>query len=298
MDASINGIKTLRIQGAKNVALAGIRILDRFSQKTRERGKGEFLSRMKKEALRISSARATEPSLRNALSCIIFKAAKGADVAEMKEIIRMESRAFSENIEKSIGKIAGIGARKIRSGNVIFTHCHSDTVMGVFRKAKSSGKKFSVISAETRPLFQGRITARELSRMRIPATMIIDSAARVFMKDCDLVMMGADAITAKGAVVNKIGSSLIALAAKERKIPVYIAADSNKMDPMTLKGAHEPIEERPADEISGKIPGIKIRNPAFDIIPPEYVTGIITELGTIPPKKVKSAMKRKFSRMF
>ncbi len=298
MDASISRIKSLHIQGARNVALAGIRILDGFAQKTRESGKGKFLLRMKREALSISSARATEPSLRNAISYVIFKAAKGADVAEMKKIIHKESGAFAERMEKSAGRIADMGSKKIRDGDVVFTHCHSSTVMGIFKRAKSSGKKFSVIFAETRPLFQGRITARDLSSMRIPATMIVDSAARVFMKDCDLVMMGADAITAKGAVVNKIGSSLIALAAKERKIPVYIAVDSSKMDPLTIKGAHEPIEERPADEVSGKIPGIKIRNPAFDVIPPEYVTGIITELGTIPPKKVKSVMKRKFSGMF
>ncbi|MFH1105777.1 MAG: S-methyl-5-thioribose-1-phosphate isomerase [Candidatus Aenigmatarchaeota archaeon] len=298
MEAAIRRIRDLRIQGARNVALAGIRILDRFAQKNRESGKSKFLLKMKKEALRISSVRATEPSLRNAISCILFKAAKGADVAEMKKIIHNESGAFAERMGKSAARIAELGSKKIRSGDVIFTHCHSSTVMGIFKKAKSSGKKFSVIFAETRPLFQGRITAHELSAMRIPATMIVDSAARFFMKDCDLVMMGADAITAKGAVVNKIGSSLVALAAKERKIPVYIAVDSGKMDPSTIKGAHEPIEERPGAEISGKIKGIKIRNPAFDVIPPEYVTGIITELGTISPKKVKSVMKRKFSGMF
>lgn len=294
MDASISRIKSLHIQGAKNVALAGIRILNKNCQKMGGRDGKRFLMRLQNESKKISRTRPTEPALRNALSYILFRASKGKNVGGIKRIVGEESLNFSKGIENTINQIAETGANRIQSGSVIFTHCHSNTVMRIFKKAKAAGKKFSVICTETRPLFQGRLTAHELSRMRIPATMVIDSAARAFMKKCDLVLLGADAIASNGAVINKIGSSLVALAAKEQKKPVYVAAGSHKIDPITLRGFLEPIEERSPREICNKIKGVTIRNPAFDVVPAEYIDGIITEFGIVPPQGVYSIIQRKF----
>ncbi len=291
----IKDIKSMKVQGAKNVALAGLKALVAYSDGIGAGDRKKFIAALGKKAAAIASARPTEPALRDAISFVMSGIHAGRDTGEIKKILKNGSKNLSEKINASIGRIAEIGADRIKNGCVVFTHCHSSTVMGILKKAKSSGKKFSVIFTETRPLFQGRLTARDLSRAGIPATMIIDSAARVFMKDCNIVMLGADAVTAKGAVVNKIGSSLVALAAKEENVPVYVAADSSKMDPATLGNANEPIEERPTNEIYKNIRGIKIRNPAFDIIPPEHITGIITEAGIIKPRNVRGFMEKHFS---
>ncbi len=158
--------------------------------------------------------------------------------------------------------------------------------MEIFRRAKLEGKKFSVVCTETRPVNQGLLTAKEIAKMRIPVTLIVDSAARTFMKKCDLVVIGADAITSTGDVVNKIGSSNIALIAEDLKKPFYVAAGTHKIDPATAQGFLEPIEERPEKEVTKKIKGVKIRNPAFDAVPARRITGIITELGVMPPQSV------------
>ncbi|MFH0890221.1 MAG: S-methyl-5-thioribose-1-phosphate isomerase [Candidatus Aenigmatarchaeota archaeon] len=291
----VRKIKKLEIQGAKNVALAGLKALELYSKSVKTNDRALFFSKLGKMAKSISKARPTEPALRNVLNATLLKTIEGRTVNDMKKTLHNETASLSRSMNAAANRIAEIGAGKIHNGFVIFTHCHSNTVMGVLKRAKLSGKKFSVIFAETRPLFQGRLTAKDLSRMRIPATMIIDSAARMFMKNCDMVMFGADAVTANGAVINKIGSGLIALAAKERNVPVYVAVDSNKMDPATLDGSGEPMEERPPREISNRINGIKIRNPAFDIVPPEYISGIITEMGVIRPSTVRNFMEKKFS---
>lgn len=208
------------------------------------------------------------------------------DVTEIRKTLSAEIAEFSENIESTIKKIGEIGARRISNGDVVFTHCHSNTVIGIFRRAKLEGKKFSVVCTETRPMNQGLITAKELAKMRIPVTLIVDSAARTFMKKCDMVIIGADAITSTGDVVNKIGSSTMALIAEDLKKPFYVAAGTHKVDPATAQGFLEVIEERPKKEVAKKINGVEIRNPAFDVVAARRITGIITESGVMPPQNV------------
>ena len=124
---------------------------------------------------------------------------------------------FLQNLDASRERTAEIGAKRIRDGMLVFTHCHSSTVTRMLAKAKADGKNFSVICTETRPAFQGRITAREMVELGIETIFIVDSAARSYMGNVDLVVVGADAITSEGNVVNKIGTSSIAVLAKRSK---------------------------------------------------------------------------------
>lgn len=282
----VRKIKNLEVQGAKNVALAGLRALSVYASEIKSKGKKDFLRELKSKADLVASSRPTEPALRNSISFLMLRLSGCRNVEEIGKRLAHEVAEFSKNIESTIAKIGEIGSRRIPNGAVVFTHCHSNTVMEIFRRAKSEGKKFEVVCTETRPANQGLLTAKQIAKMRIPVTLIVDSAARTFMKKCDLVIMGADAITATGDVVNKIGSSTIALIAEEQKKPLYIAAGTHKIDPATAEGFLEPIEERPAEEVAKKIKGVKIRNPAFDVIASHRINGIITELGIMPPQSV------------
>jgi methylthioribose-1-phosphate isomerase len=176
------------------------------------------------------------------------------------------------------------------------THCNTGalataghgTALGVIRSAKD--KNVSVIACETRPYLQGaRLTAWECMQESIPCTLITDSMAGHLMScgEVDVVIVGADRIAANGDVANKIGTYSLAVLARRHGIPFYVAAPLSTFDPKIPDGSHIPIEERPADEVTGyrdirwAPEGVKVRNPAFDITPAELVTALICEKGVL-----------------
>lgn len=253
-------IKDLKVQGAENVAKAGLNAL--------------FIKHDKISIKKLLSLRPTEPLLKNC----IFRSLSFGEIEE-----GIHNSLFHLNVSKEA--IAKHGANLIRDGTVIFTHCHSSSVIGILTEAKKQGKKFKVYITETRPLFQGRKTARDLLTLNIPTTMIIDSAAKHAIKKANLVLFGADAITDE-RIYNKIGSEMYALIAKDYQIPVYVATDSWKFDYESVYGEETPVEERNRDEIWKNAPrGLKIENPAFEKIHPVLVDGIVSELGILPHKE-------------
>ncbi|UCD03075.1 MAG: hypothetical protein JSV63_00350 [Candidatus Aenigmatarchaeota archaeon] len=250
-------IKNVEIQGAQNVAMAAVKAL--------------MIRNDEKSVRKLISLRATEPALRNAVELV-----KG-------DPKRLGPKAL-EHFRKANDKIAEYGAKKIEDGTTVFTHCHASSVMTVLKKAKQEGKKFEVRCTETRPLLQGRKTARELAALKIPVTMFVDSGARIALKDSDVFLFGADAITSEGKVINKIGTEMFAEIADKYDTDTYCCTNSWKYDPMTVFGVKEPIERRDSKEVWDKAPrGVKITNPAFERVRPEMITAIISELGVHPP---------------
>ncbi|MEM3018917.1 MAG: ribose 1,5-bisphosphate isomerase, partial [Candidatus Bathyarchaeia archaeon] len=215
---------------------------------------------------------------------------RGEDIYGLREATVKACDEFIKNAKEAIGKISEIGARRISDGDVIMTHCHSTAVVAILKAAKAMGKRISVYATETRPLYQGRLTAEQLLQNGIPVTLIVDSASRYFMKRVDKVLVGADAVAANGAVVNKIGTSMVALAPHEARSLFFLAAETYKFSPETIIGELIKIEERPKEEILPPeivikgLKGIEVRNPAFDVTPPDYIDLIITERGIIPPQ--------------
>ena len=249
--------KNVEIQGAENVAKAAVKAL--------------MLKNDKKSIEKLISLRATEPALRNAIHFI------------MKDPKKLGSLALA-HFNMSAKKIAEYGAKKIENDMTVFTHCHSSGVMAVLKEARKQGKKFQVYCTETRPLLQGRKTAKELAGLKIPVTMFVDSGARIALKDSDLFLFGADAITSEGKVINKIGTEMFAEVADKYDTDTYCCTDSWKYDPMTVFGYKEPIERRDPKEVWDKSPrGVKIVNLAFERVHPEVITAIISELGVHPP---------------
>jgi len=143
---------------------------------------------------------------------------------------------------------------------------------------------------------QGLISARQLTKAGIPTTLIVDSAVRHFIRDINKVIVGADSIAANGAVINKVGTSQLALIAHEARVLFFVAAESYKFHPGTLVGRLVEIEERGPNEIVNpkRFPGVKIRNPVFDVTPPEYIDLIITERGIVPPSAAYTLLQEQF----
>lgn len=202
----------------------------------------------------------------------------------------------------AINKKIGVhGSLLIQDADNILTHCNAGalatagygTALGVIRAAWEEGKKIHVFVDETRPVLQGaRLTAWELMKDNIPATLITDSMAGFLMKQrrVNKVIVGADRIAANGDAANKIGTYSLAVLAKAHKIPFYIAAPLSTIDMAMRSGSRIPIEERNGEEVR-TIRGINVApeeidvyNPAFDVTPNRYITAIITEAGiAVPP---------------
>ena len=294
-------IRKLQVQGARNVAIAAVKAIQTQAQQTNAKTKTQFLSELKEAQTIFAAARETEPLMRNAVRWIITQTqdAKTEKVAELTRLAVSAADQFLKDLENSKEQIAEIGAKRIRDGSVVFTHCHSSTVTRLLAKAKEDGKNFRVICTETRPAFQGRITAKELVDLGIETTFIVDSAARTFMGKVDLVVVGADAITSEGNVVNKIGSSAIAVLAREARVPFYVVSELLKFDPETLMGECEKIEQRSPAEVWSEAPAkLDVRNPAFDVTPNRYIHGIVCEEGIIPPQSIVEDMRRRYPWIF
>jgi ribose 1,5-bisphosphate isomerase len=301
IESDANRIRRLEVQGARNVAIAAINALETLVKQTKTREKKEFLAEFSKAKEILFASRETEPLMRNAIRWIISQVEKSNEknVRKLAETVSSASRQFLKSLEDSKEKISEIGVKRIRNNSTILTHCHSSTVTYLLKKARSEGKSFEIICTETRPVFQGKKTAKEMLELDVKTTFIVDSAARFFMNQVDLVIVGADAITSEGNVINKIGTSMIALAAHEARTPLYVVSELLKFDPLTMYGDYEKIEERSPDEIWKKPPKkLIIRNPAFDVTRRDHIHGIICEEGIISPHSVSEVMHRKYPWIF
>ena len=245
-------IKDIKIQGARNIAKKALYAYHLISTK----------SSIKK----LKSLRPTEPMLMNVLH--------KAEIEEYNDILL--------HFDSAQDKINELVFLNIKNSDVVMTICHSTNVTHALIYAWNKGRKFEVYNLETRPLFQGRKTARELSKAGIPVTTFVDSAMGVAIskeqgtKHVTKIMVGADALI-KSGVVNKIGSEVLAQIARNEKIPFYIIADSWKYSPKRIK-----LEMRDFHEVWEKMPKgfhIKVKNPAFELIKKKWISGIFTEIG-------------------
>ena len=283
-------IRSMKVRGAANIAVAAAQALADFSKSYNGPGKDAsgFYHDLSEAARQLLGTRPTAVSLHNAIFYIMTKIDKdrlsSMSRSEVRDRVVAVSEQFIRASNEAKARIAEIGAKLITDGDVIHTHCNSSVALGIFFKAHAAGKSFRVISSESRPRFQGRITVKQLAEKGIPVTMIVDSAVHHFMPKVDKVFVGADSINSIGEVYNKIGTSQVALIAYEANRPFYVCAETYKFAARTLTGDDIEIEERAMTEVADpkEFPGVEIKNPAFDITPPKHITGIITEMGIIP----------------
>jgi ribose 1,5-bisphosphate isomerase len=302
LDQTVEDIKSLKIQGAQAICKEAVKAFLAHKDVLSKPAPfvSDFLKDMHLASDKLCSARPTEPALRNALRYIFSpeKYIKMELLAILEEIDRRGSIILThlDNAEK---KIAHLGAKKIKNGMVVYTHCHSSSVVDVLLEAKRAGKRFKVVNTETRPRFQGRITATQLAKAGIKVHHFVDSAIRIAIKQADIALIGADAIDYDLKVYNKIGSEMIAEIANRYHVPVYVCSDALKYDPLTSKIHEEKIEERDPAEIWEKPPkGVVIENFAFEKVNPELIHAIVCELGIFKPKDFRKEIMKAYPEWF
>ncbi len=279
-------IVTMEVRGAARIAKFAAETLKKFAEELRVSDPKEFDEKMRWAAETLLNTRPTAVSLYNAINYVMSYS--GESVEDKKNSIFERAERFVEWVKNAHRNIGEFGAKRIKKNSVVMTHCNSSAALSVIKEAYRQGKVEMVFATESRPRRQGFLTVKELTSEGIPTTLIVDSAVRYFMSEIDCVVVGADTITANGALINKIGTSQIALAAKEARVPFMVAAETYKFSPKTLFGELVVIEERSADEVAPpeilSLKGLTVRNPAFDVTPREYIDVIVTEIGAIPPE--------------
>jgi ribose 1,5-bisphosphate isomerase len=282
-------IKSMEIRGAGRIARTAAEALRDHALSLKGKDLPAFVAEMERAAAMLVATRPTAVSLPNAVHIVMAGLKNAGTVEEARAGIVQRADQFIQSSHHAVEDIARFGARHIRDGDTILTHCNSEVALGCIIEAHRSGKEIEVFATEVRPRNQGHITIRTLNDAGIKTNFIVDSAVRSFINDIDLVIVGADAVTVNGAVVNKIGTSQVAHTAKEARVNMIVAAETYKFAPRTVIGELIQIEERGPDEVLPEairktLPNVTVRNPAFDVTPAEYIDLIVTEAGAIPPQ--------------
>lgn len=298
----VSDIKSIKIQGATAVAKWTLEALEQLFSELPAPQKADDWKKFFKLADQLSQLRPTEPLARNLSRWYIniLKSNWSKHQGKMKwlEYTGLIGSDCNYKLKEINSRLTEKGSTLVKSKQVIFTHCHSSLAEEILIKAKNKLKNFKVYHTETRPLFQGHITAGNLKKAGIKATLVADGAASWLVSNhsgddikVNWVLLGADSLSTEGAVINKIGSFAIALAAYDSQIPVYIATSLLKMD---INNKIK-IELRSADELWPAAPhNISIVNYAFDQIPAKYITGLITEFGIIKPNQAYALVKKNY----
>ncbi|MFC4543982.1 ribose 1,5-bisphosphate isomerase [Halosolutus amylolyticus] len=298
-------IATMEIRGAATIADAAADALATQADRTDAADPAAFRDELRAAAKVLYETRPTAVSLPNALRYVL-RGMAGDTVSELRASTIARAEEFRTELEQAQDQLGKVGANRLRDGDVVMTHCHSTDALSCIEAALDAGKHVEAIVKETRPRKQGHITARQLREWGVPVTLIVDNAARRYLDDADHVLVGADSIAADGGVINKIGTSGLAVNARERGVPVMVAAQTIKLHPDTMTGHTVAIEMRDESEVlpdaeradvtgeRSDDEGLVVENPAFDVTPPRYVDAIVTERGQFPPESIVTLMRDLF----
>jgi len=300
VDEAFTTLQEMRVHGAGRIARLAAQALRDYAKEVKAPNPKECWYAILKAGEKLKSARPTAVSLPNGVNYVLYGGRTAFESRGSAEDIRQATinaaNDFILSSTDAVRQIGEIGARRLKNGDTIITHCNSEAAMSIMKKAHDMGKGIKVYCDETRPKFQGHKTAAMLAAYGIDTTLIIDSACRFFMDKVDRVIVGCDAISVNGALVNKVGTSQVAVLADEARVNFWVAAETYKIDFKTIMGELVDIEERDPMEIASKEwiaknPKVKFNNPVFDITAPEYIDFYITEKGIVPPAGIYSVMK-------
>lgn len=300
VDEIVEAIASLRVRGAPAIGVTAALGLAVVMAPHERASEVNFRERFQQAAARLRAVRPTAVNLAWAIDRMLA-AAEGLDPAAAIHCLRAEADKMLEEDRAMCRRIGEVGLEVFPDGDVsVLTQCNAGalatagigTALAPVYQAHARGRSVRVFAPETRPLLQGsRITAWELQRAGIDVTILPDSAAATLMREgrVDLVIVGADRVSANGDVANKIGTYALAVLARHHGLPFYVALPRSTLDPFTASGADIVIEHRDPDEVRrgfGRLtapPSVPVHAPAFDITPAELVSAIITDRGVLRP---------------
>jgi ribose 1,5-bisphosphate isomerase len=293
----IDEIRNDKVHGASQLARQAAGVLKTTAERSQVNSPGEFWQEQKEIGERLMSARPAMAPVFNIVGGLL-EAIRGEYAAmDLDSIRRLTVTKADEAVSNSlraVTRVAEHGSRLITDGDRLMTHSYSSTVAAALKAAFNRHGNIEVITTRSGPGRTGERLAQELGLYGIPVTFIDDAAAGLYLSTVAKVVVGADRVCADGKVVNGIGTCQLAVAAKGAGIPFYILSETLKFDPR-LKGDEVDLEEKEVGEVVAPgilSPGVRVKNPYFDITPPELISGIVTENGLLALEEVIRYMQK------
>ena len=286
-------IEEMRVRGAGKIARYATQALAEWGRGF-DGDRAAFEARFADARDRLLATRPTAVSLRNGQRFVERRVRRAETLADKRAALERSAVEFQHRSSSAVATIGRHAAQMVEDGGTYLTHCNSQAALAGFKVAHEEGRRFRVVCTESRPWKQGHITARELASAGIDVTMIVDSAAYHVMPTIDRVFVGCDTIAANGDVINKVGTSTLALVAGALGKPFHVCGETYKVDLDTPSGAEVVIEERDVAEIADPkdFPGVRFLNPVFDVTPAARVTSVLTEFGAVAPGDLAAAARK------
>lgn len=273
--------------GAREIAHQSLQLLQRVATQSLATTAEELLDELADQGLKVIRGHPEMAPVLGSLNRFLLEAERLAEL-ELGEariqtlaLLQAQQRRLDESLARSAEHCAGL----IQNGDVVLTYSRSSTVLAGLRKAREEGKLFDVVVAESRPTLEGRTLAKELSELQVPVRFLVDALLATAADGADRILVGADALT-PSQVLNKAGTRLLALAAKDRAVPLHVVADTGKAwlrksDPTAALLSGKVRDPR---EVWDAAPyGVEVVNLYFELTPLELFASVICEEGSLPP---------------
>lgn len=284
----IRDIEDMKVKGAyliTRVALEALTLLARDQPD---------LAALDPAAARLQKAQPSMASVANGCDYVLHSLRQpdsGIGAGQVADLIEQRSHEFLDALDRAQQQVEVVGARLLHDGDVVFVHSYTGTLVGIFRRARVAGTRFSVISTESRPYCEGRYLVGELIKLGIPCTQITDASIASFVGRANKSMVGIDSILSNGAVVNKMGTHLLGMACRAYGVPLYAAGSIFKLSMASLRGDEVKMLRRGDDGAIGPV-GVadaallSVENQIFDTTPPHLIEALVTDQGVLPPAAI------------
>lgn len=289
----IRAIKEDNISGASLISRKAAKTISIFAQQTKAKTTQTYYSSLLRIGKELISAQPDMASIFNLVNSVIVAVEEKKNRLTLKQLnkmVRKKAGEFQKDLLESLENMAEMGQTLIFNGCTILTYSFSGGVFSILKKAKEKGKRFEVIVSESRPAFEGRKLALSLGKLGIPVTLVTDVALSLYVKESDLILVGADCISEK-SFVNKVGTYGLSLLADEFGIPFYVASDRTKFISKKWRKSPKHLTD-PEEVLSRKLKNVKAENQYFEEIPLLYCKKIITPDGFISPAQIPAEIRK------
>jgi eIF-2B alpha/beta/delta-like uncharacterized protein len=284
-DELLEEIRSDKYHGADYLSNKALEVLMKLTDITSVQSSDHLYSLLMTYAKELIVIRPSMAPMTNKLATLFKKLDSSQPLKTLREKVRIEAFNIINGTEEIQQKITEHTKKIIGEAQTVFTHSSSSTVINVINGINAE----NVICTESRPQLEGRNMAKELRNRGLNVLLVIDAAMGLFMESVDLALTGADSVLPDGSIINKVGTKMLAYAANDQGIPLYVVCDTNKFNVLNYLGHKIQLEEHPPEEVAD-LKGINVRNPYFEVVPYRLVTGIITEWGLMDYIDIKRNM--------
>lgn len=297
VDHVLEEVRAMRVRGGSAFGQAAAVAFHHVARDEAVESTDALFARLDAVANDLLREKPTMATIHNARELIVERVRSAAGTGELysvRDMVAARAERFVNVSSGALERLGEVGANHLQDGQTIMMHSFSESVMAIFAAARLLRKRFNVICTESRPLREGRFSASRLSEMGVQVTFVTDAAMAEVVPLADWVVVGADSVGFDGSVANKMGTNLLSILAERFNVPLYVATEILKLQPLTRRGIPILLEQRDGSEVVdsgdfGNSENVIVRNQFFDLTPARRITAIISQQGLYAPGQIAQA---------